>query len=168
MSGTPGSHGPIILALPLLACLLFSSFEIFAALKMKQLEAYGLAIAASILAILISPSSVIGLPIGIWSLVVLSRADVRAAFARRVREMATPQEKRLGIAALVLSVAAFPLALCLGSMSVTRQTVFLSFALLQVTGLICGVAGRRSVTGKFGICLSALTLILGTTVMACL
>jgi hypothetical protein len=46
------------------------------------LQAYGLAVAASILAILISPANLIGLPIGIWALVVLSQRDVRAAFRR--------------------------------------------------------------------------------------
>lgn len=64
-----------------LALLLVNSLMIFAALKMKWLQAYGLAIIASILAIIISPGNLIGLPIGIWALVVLSQREVRAAFA---------------------------------------------------------------------------------------
>jgi hypothetical protein len=53
-----------------------------AALKMKELSQYGLCMAASILAIIpcISPCCIIGLPIGIWCLVVLTRPDVKAAF----------------------------------------------------------------------------------------
>ena len=62
--------------------MVFSSLIIFAALKMKRLQAYGLAIVASILAIVISPGNLIGLPIGIWALVVLSQREVRAAFRR--------------------------------------------------------------------------------------
>jgi Flp pilus assembly protein protease CpaA len=57
-------------------------FIIYAALKMKELSQYGLCMAASILAIIpcISPCCIIGLPIGIWCLVVLTRPDVKAAF----------------------------------------------------------------------------------------
>ncbi len=75
----------------LLAILVISSLMIFAALKMKRLQAYWLAVAASILAIIISPGNLIGLPIGIWSLVVLSQREVRMAFAQhRARPAGTP------------------------------------------------------------------------------
>jgi hypothetical protein len=52
------------------------------ALKMRRLENYGLAIAASILAMVpcMPPCCIIGLPIGIWSLVILSKPEVRDAF----------------------------------------------------------------------------------------
>src|SRR5262249_22077855 len=51
-------------------------------IKMKKLENYGLALAASILAIIpcISPCCLLSLPFGIWSVVVLSRHDVKEAF----------------------------------------------------------------------------------------
>ena len=54
----------------------------YAALKMKKLENHGLCIAASIVAIIpcISPCCLIGLPIGIWALVVLNNPEVRAHF----------------------------------------------------------------------------------------
>lgn len=57
-------------------------FIIFAALKMKELTQWGLCVAASILAMIpcISPCCIIGLPIGIWCLVVLNRPEVKAAF----------------------------------------------------------------------------------------
>ncbi len=62
--------------------LLVALFIIYAALKMKDLKQWNLAVVASILAMLpcISPCCIIGLPIGIWSLVVLMRPDVKAAF----------------------------------------------------------------------------------------
>jgi hypothetical protein len=50
--------------------------------KMKALESYGFALTSAILAMIpcISPCCVIGLPIGIWALVVLNNDAVKAAF----------------------------------------------------------------------------------------
>ncbi|MFW6123644.1 MAG: hypothetical protein ACOC5G_00310 [Acidobacteriota bacterium] len=60
-----------------------AGFIIFAALKMKELEQWGLAITAGILAMIpcISPCCIIGLPIGIWCLVVLTKPEVKNAFS---------------------------------------------------------------------------------------
>jgi len=66
-----------------IAALVLCSLTIFGALKMKHLESYGWAITAAILAILVSPGNIIGLPLGIWALATLSRSEVRAAFRRR-------------------------------------------------------------------------------------
>ncbi|MFY0524990.1 hypothetical protein ACN28I_18160 [Archangium gephyra] len=55
----------------------------FGGLQMTKLRMYGLAIAASIVATIPCFSCcccVIGLPVGIWALVVLSRQEVRNAF----------------------------------------------------------------------------------------
>ena len=62
--------------------LLVAIFIIYAALKMKDLKQWNLSVVASVLAMIpcISPCCIIGLPIGIWSLVVLMRPDVKAAF----------------------------------------------------------------------------------------
>lgn len=62
--------------------ILVAAFIIYAAIKMKDLTQWGLAVVASILAMIpcISPCCIIGLPIGIWSLVVLMRPEVKAAF----------------------------------------------------------------------------------------
>ena len=65
------------------AALLFSVLMIVGALRMRRLEAYGLAKTAAILAIIVSPGNLVGLPIGIWALIVLARPDVRAAFRAR-------------------------------------------------------------------------------------
>jgi len=73
------AHNSYVLFVPL-AALVLSSVMIVAGLKMKRLETFGLAITGSILAILITPGNVIGLPIGIWALVVLSHRQVRQAF----------------------------------------------------------------------------------------
>ena len=63
--------------------LIFDAFVIYAALKMKELTQWSIAVAASILAMVpcISPCCIIGLPVGIWCLVVLMRPEVKAAFS---------------------------------------------------------------------------------------
>jgi hypothetical protein len=55
----------------------------FGALKMKQLKSYGLSMTAAIVAMVpcISPCCLVGLPIGIWALVVLLKPEVKAAFS---------------------------------------------------------------------------------------
>ena len=62
--------------------ILVSVLILFGAIKMKQLENYGLAMAASIIAMIpcISPCCIIGLPIGIWAVVILSKPEVKSAF----------------------------------------------------------------------------------------
>ena len=73
--------GPIGMVMSILA-ILMSVVILLGALKMKKLESYGLAMTASILAMIpcLSPCCVIGLPIGIWALVVLSKPEVKSAF----------------------------------------------------------------------------------------
>jgi hypothetical protein len=63
--------------------ILLCGLILFGALKMKKLENYGVAMAASIVALLpcsVSVCCVVGLPIGIWALVVLSKPEVKDAF----------------------------------------------------------------------------------------
>jgi hypothetical protein len=62
--------------------LALSGVTLFGALKMKNLENYGLAMAASIIAIIpcFGPCCCIGIPVGIWSLVVLNKPEVKSAF----------------------------------------------------------------------------------------
>jgi hypothetical protein len=74
-SGTVGVVSNII-------ALLLSGLIFLGAMKMKKLENYGLAMAASIIAMIpcLSPCCLIGLPIGIWALVVLAKPEVKSAF----------------------------------------------------------------------------------------
>ena len=62
--------------------LLIAAFLVFVWSRMKELESWGLCVAASILAMVpcVSPCCLVGLPIGIWCLVVLNRPEVKAAF----------------------------------------------------------------------------------------
>jgi hypothetical protein len=47
---------------------------------MMRLQSYGFAIAAGVLQLIPSPGSLLGLPIGIWALFLLTRHEVHAAF----------------------------------------------------------------------------------------
>lgn len=59
-------------------------FILVGALKMQKLASHGLAMAAAIVALIpcISPCCVLGLPFGIWALVILSKPEVRSQFDR--------------------------------------------------------------------------------------
>jgi hypothetical protein len=59
-----------------------SAFIIFAGMKMLKLEKFGLSMAGSIIAMVpcLSPCCCIGLPIGIWSLIVLNKPEVKQSF----------------------------------------------------------------------------------------
>jgi hypothetical protein len=56
-------------------------FVIWAAMQMKQLRNWNMSVAGSIVAMLpCSCCCIIGLPIGIWSLIVLMKPEVKSAF----------------------------------------------------------------------------------------
>lgn len=57
-------------------------FILFGAVKMKKLENHGLAMTTSIIALLpcLSPCCCLGLPIGIWALVILNKPEVKQYF----------------------------------------------------------------------------------------
>ena len=62
--------------------ILVSGLLLFGGLKMKSLESYSLVMTVSVIAMIpcFSPCCLIGLPIGIWALVVLSKPEVKSAF----------------------------------------------------------------------------------------
>ena len=74
-SGTLGIINHILI-------ILLAGFVLFSAIKMKRLENYGLAMAGSIVAMLpvSCPCCFGGLVFGIWSLIVLSKPEVKAVF----------------------------------------------------------------------------------------
>lgn len=73
---------PFVIAASLGGILLLITSVIVAwgALKMRNLESYGLALAACIFAIVTSPASLLGLVVGLWGLVVLLQPEVRKVF----------------------------------------------------------------------------------------
>ncbi|HEX4644056.1 MAG TPA: DUF4339 domain-containing protein [Verrucomicrobiae bacterium] len=73
-----GTMGVVTGILGLAMCVLI----FYGALQMQKLTNHGLCMTASIVAMIpcLSPCCCIGLPIGIWALVVLSQADVKSSF----------------------------------------------------------------------------------------
>jgi hypothetical protein len=62
--------------------LAMAGFIFYGASLMQKLQKYNMAMAASVIAMIpcISPCCIIGLPIGIWAIVVLVKPEVKAAF----------------------------------------------------------------------------------------
>ncbi|MEE9392669.1 MAG: hypothetical protein V3W41_09210 [Planctomycetota bacterium] len=56
---------------------------IFGAMKMMKAESFGLSMAGAILAMIpcLSPCCCLGIPLGIWALMVMNKAEVKEAFA---------------------------------------------------------------------------------------
>jgi hypothetical protein len=75
-----GMRGPLAGCVSL-AIAALNAFVLFGAIKMIRLQSHGLAMAAAIVALLpCQCCCVVGLPIGIWALVVLSKPEVKSAF----------------------------------------------------------------------------------------
>ena len=75
MSGTVGIIGNVL-------GIIVSIVIFLGANKMRKLESYGFSMAASIIAMVpcISPCCLVGLPIGIWAIVVLNKPEVKSQF----------------------------------------------------------------------------------------
>jgi hypothetical protein len=73
--------GGVNVALAVL-CLLFGVLVILGGIRMRQLRNYGLCMTAAIVSMIpcTVPCCIVGLGIGIWAIVVLSKAEVKAAF----------------------------------------------------------------------------------------
>ena len=62
--------------------LVASCFVAFGAWKMQRLESFSLAFSSAVVAAIpcVGPCCLLGIPFGIWAIVVLNRPDVRSAF----------------------------------------------------------------------------------------
>ena len=79
--------GVILLAV-FITLALGSGLMLFGALKMMRLDSRRWALFSTILAMIVGPGYVLGWPIGIWSLAVLTRPEVRRAFQGRAAVIA--------------------------------------------------------------------------------
>ena len=75
------THGPIAIVSNAIG-IAVSVFILLGALRMQQLTSHGLAMAAAIVAMIpcFSPCCLLGIPFGIWALVVLSKPEVKSQF----------------------------------------------------------------------------------------
>jgi hypothetical protein len=100
-------YKPFVVLLAPMLLMAISILVLVAALKMKQLQAYRLAVTVSLLGIFVTPGNVIGLPVGIWALVVLSQREVRAAFASIASKSNRRRELRPGIGPATMDASAW-------------------------------------------------------------
>ena len=131
-------------------------------------EAYWLAVVVSSLVIILSPSNLVGLPIGIWALVVLSQQEVRAAFAetRRLKPgrrgpPPTRGERTVGILALIFCLQGVPLiwlAMVRGWGWSVWSFLAVVFSVILIA-FLSGFLGRKSRTGKAAIIILSLYLL---------
>ncbi len=80
--------GPLIIGI-------FGILIILGATRMLRLKSYGSCIAGSILAMIIPPGFLLGLPFGIWSLIILSKKEVREAFEANRKPILTGRGTRI-------------------------------------------------------------------------
>jgi len=69
------------------------------------LQSYGLAVAAGVLQLIPSPGSLLGLPIGIWALFVLTRHEVHAAFIKVEETTEGEVNEGMGNVAIIIFAA---------------------------------------------------------------
>jgi prepilin-type processing-associated H-X9-DG protein len=131
----------MLLAVGLVA-IVFSGLIFFAALKIMRLEAYPWAIAGSILAMITTPGNIIGLPIGIWALVILTSREVKKAFPSRKKEQVDKMkptkpvtEPQLPAATSGKAVASLILGIC----------SFCTFGITGIIGLILGIVALGNI-----------------------
>jgi hypothetical protein len=154
-----------------------SALILVGALKMKRMEMYGMAKLASILSIVIGPGYIIGLPVGIWSLVTLSSPAVKAGFGIAVPPKDdTPPPTGIGKISLWFAIVGIVLPIILAMLLyVFRNQLkiddvipfvacWLLGVVLELVALGCGIAARRTATGKAGIIISVISLVVSVLV----
>jgi hypothetical protein len=77
-----GATGPVVAVVQGIFCLV-NLFLIGGGVQMARIRTWGIALAASILAMINFGTCccIVGLPVGIWSVVILLQPEVKAAFA---------------------------------------------------------------------------------------
>jgi serine/threonine protein kinase len=115
--------------------LIFASLQIYGALRMRDLKGYGWAIAASVLAMLITPGNLIGLPIGIWALYVLTLPAVREVFQLGVNAAPASMFSRLAVR-VVLFAAVMLVAIGCTEMAAMTHVSASIWRMLGITGTL--------------------------------
>jgi tRNA A-37 threonylcarbamoyl transferase component Bud32 len=99
------SHGAVITGIIGIVYAAVGLLTLVGAKRMMLLQSYGLAVAAGVLQLLPSPGSLLGLPIGIWALFVLTRHEVHAAFVKVAEKTASAANEGMGNAAISIFAA---------------------------------------------------------------
>jgi tRNA A-37 threonylcarbamoyl transferase component Bud32 len=190
LSGGRPIIGSLLAILVLTGMCIVGLFIVMGARRMLRLRGYGLAVMAGILAVMpLSLGFMLGLPMGIWALIVLYRADVQEAFAatkRRKQETKTLQRSqrtmtaqdrdapvskanRVGLISLISAILGCALAILIWiifwimeeklNMNPPYAVCVFIFLGLELIALVSGIAGWRSPYGKAGMGIAAFLLI---------
>jgi hypothetical protein len=127
----------LLLGVIALVSLVLGIILLLGAARMLDLQSYRIALLAAVVAILpVAPGFPISLPFGIWALLVLSRRDVRTAFA----DWAAESEREQITKGLASAVGwAMPVGLALGlAVGAATDNIGLCMALGMVLGLLFG------------------------------
>jgi hypothetical protein len=151
--GWPRGVMPLML-IPISA-LVLSGLMLVGAIKMRRLEGWTMALVSAVLAVLVTPGNVVGLPVGIWALIVLLRPEVRAAFKARASGQATvlpslPSQPGSGawkVAAVVGGLVLVLLAIPVGAIVLSIVLPALS-RMKNTPNLVVSGSVTDSVTGK--------------------
>jgi hypothetical protein len=143
-----------------IAAFVLCTVMLIGALKMKRLESPTWAVTASMLAMFISPGNIIGLPLGIWAMVVLVRPQVHAAFRRQPQQQEpTPHDTLLGRLALGLFIGGLLGTILIMAVSPWQAMALIFGGLALVLALVFGVMGRRERLGRLAVFCALVTLV---------
>lgn len=156
---------------------LLGLFILIGARKMRHLESYGFAMVSAILAVLpiLGPHYIVSLPMGMWALIVLTRPEVKAAFARS-RGATAVQTDVESTGAGVKTVAWVGLGLAIGGLVLPVLLAFIGslvtdkdvtalclvlYGVLEFAALCCGIIARRVPAGKTALAISGVAIVIG-------
>jgi serine/threonine protein kinase len=150
-AGSNSLIGDGLIVVPIIAFVL-CTMMLIGALKMKRLESQTWAVAASMLAMFISPGNIIGLPLGIWALFVLGRPEVRGAFRQqRPPQEPTPRDTLLGRLALGLFIGGLLGTIAIMATSPRHEMALVFGAVALVLALVFGAMGWRERLGRLAV-----------------
>ena len=153
-----GNGNTIVAVLPFLAMLCVNAFIVFGARRMLRLRSRGAAVAAAILAMIAVPGGLVGLPMGIWALVVLSRQRNKASH---------PRNQAIGIISLVVVLLGLAATVCLFAFEkgikergwINIEAAAWGSCLFCLAGCAMGWVSFRTLAGRLAAVLGTLVLL---------
>jgi serine/threonine protein kinase len=130
--------------------------------QMLKLRSYGWAVACSVLALVpLSAGFMLGVPMGIWALIVLNRSDVQQAFATSSKRRLGRARRRPGMLFGIkiedhLKIVAY-IRIGLGSLFLVAAVVL--FSLLAIPGIVSGDHDDIAILMAYGLALALLPLV---------
>ena len=126
---------------------------VMGAWKMLRLRSYGWAVASAVLALLpLSAGFMLGMPMGIWALYVLSRSEVQTAFTSQKRKASSTPRRQTGTLFGIelqehLKIVAY---LRIGVGSVLLLVALVVFSIMAIPGFVSGEAEALAILSAFG------------------